>query len=224
MALNLSKQALLINETQLRQWTVHIFGLGSIGSHLGRALAKSGFVNIVGYDFDIVEEDNIPAQAYSLKHIDMKKTEAFKQILEEECGVTPVVVDGKIDEGTNINIEQNAIYFCAFDSIPARKLVWDKVKGYNVPYGESRIGRFDYRYYFVTEKTGDKWKEEYEGLLDLSQPISDLMCGEKCSFGPNTDLVSRILRQILNILEGKELTYLFISNWQTPDESIKRVI
>ena len=67
-------------------------------------------------------------------------------------------------------------------------------------------------------------QEEYEGLLDLSQPISDLMCGEKCSFGPNTDLVSRILRQILNILEGKELTYLFISNWQTPDESIKRVI
>ena len=224
MGLNLSKQSALIDEKSLKEWTIHVFGLGSIGSHLVRALTKTGFTNIVGYDMDIVEEENIPAQAFGLKHIDMKKTEALKEMIKEETGIEIITHEGEVTEKTEIKIEKNGIYICAFDSIPARKIVWDKIKKFPIAYGETRIGRFDYRYYFVVPSlTPDKWKEEYEEFLKPGQPIAELKCGEKCSFGPNTDLVSRMLRQILNIIEGKEITYYFISNWMTPDNSITRI-
>ena len=221
MALNLSKQALLIDDAKVKKYTIHIFGLGSIGSHLGRALCKTGFVNIVGYDFDSVDNDNISAQAYSPKHEGLKKTEAFKQMLIEETGVEPIVYDGKVDEKTEIKIEANSIYFVAFDSIPARKLVWDKVKNFPVPYGETRIGMFDYRFYFVVPgKTPMDWKFGYEKLLDPNQPMTELKCGEKCSFGPNTCLVSLVLRQMLNIIEEKDIIYSYIGNWLTPDNIV----
>lgn len=224
MSLNLSKQSALIDAEKMKNWTIHIFGLGSIGSHLGKALAKTGFENIVGYDMDIVEEDNIPAQAFGLKHIDMKKTDAFVQLLEEETGIVPIVHEGEVTKDTEIPYEPNTIYFCAFDSIPARKLVWDKLKGFPVVWGETRIGRFDERYYFVVpDTTPNDWKDEYEKTLDPTLPMSELKCGEKCSYGPNTDLVSRVLRQMLNIVEGKLLTYFFIGNWETPDDSIIRL-
>lgn len=223
MGLNLTKQALLVNNKAIKEYTVHIFGAGSIGSHLCRALAKTGFENIVVYDFDTVEEDNISAQAFGMKHIGMKKLEALKEIIKEETGVEIITKEGKVDEKTEIPIEGKTIYFNAFDSIEARKIVWDKVKDFNVPWGETRIGRFDYRYYFfVPGITPDKWKEEYDGMLQPGQPIADLKCGEKCSFGPNTELVSKVLRQILNIVENKPLTYLFISNWEYPENSIIR--
>jgi len=218
MALDLSKQALLINGEKMKEWTISIFGAGSIGSHLTRALVKTGFENIEVWDFDEVEADNIPAQAFGLKHIDMKKTEALKELIKEETGVEIVTHEGKVDEKTEIKPDLKTIYFCAFDSIPARKLVYDKLKKFPVVWGETRIGRFDYRYYFVVPgKTPESWKGEYEKELDPKQGIMELKCGEKCSFGPNTDLVSRVLRQILNIVEGKDFTYKFIGNWQTPN-------
>jgi len=88
MGLNLSKQTLLIPDKGLKTLNFEVFGIGSVGSNFVRSLAKSGFTSIKVYDFDIVEEDNIPAQSYYLSHIGMQKTDALKELIKNETGTT----------------------------------------------------------------------------------------------------------------------------------------
>jgi molybdopterin/thiamine biosynthesis adenylyltransferase len=191
-----------------------VFGLGSIGSILVDQAAKVGFRDITGYDFDIVEEDNIGSQNYGINHIGLKKTDAIQKLMKDYYNFDMTIVDGKIEANTEIVPEANTIYFCAFDSLEARKMLWDKLKGFPVVWGEARIGRDNQQYRFVDlTKPDPDWIKEYETSLDPNGPRSELACGEKGCFPSNAELVGKIVRQLVNIAEGKPLTTLYIGCW-----------
>lgn len=61
----------------------HIIGCGSIGSNVAELLARYGVEDIVLWDFDIVEPHNIANQLYYQDQVDMPKTSALKDILED---------------------------------------------------------------------------------------------------------------------------------------------
>jgi molybdopterin/thiamine biosynthesis adenylyltransferase len=208
------KQDEFISAEQLSRWKIKVFGLGSIGSVAVKQLALVGFKDIVGYDYDVVEGNNIGSQEYRIKHVDMKKTAAMKQIMEEDYNFQIKVVDGEITEDTLVLPEANTIYFCAFDSLGARKMLWNKIKNFPVVWAETRIGRTSQRYYIVDLRNRDQeWIEEYEATLDSSGPRVELTCGEKGCYPSNAELVAKLLKQFVNIAENKPPAQLFVGDW-----------
>lgn len=211
------KQANLINSKKLSKWKVKVFGIGSIGSNLIKQLALTGFKDIVGYDFDTVDEENIGSQEFDIRHIGMKKTAAIQKLMKEGYNYDVAVVDGEIKKETEILPEDNTIYFCGFDSLKARKLLWDKLKTFPVIWGESRIGRTAQRFYFVNLKNrNEEWIKQYEESLDPKGPMTTLKCGEKGCYSSNAELVAKIVRQCVNIAEGNDVTTMMVSDWGYP--------
>lgn len=214
------KQSELIDSTKIKKLKSKIFGIGSIGSILIHQLAMVGVEDIVGYDFDTVDEENIGSQLFNKNQLGMKKTEAIQKIMKDGYDFDVSVVDGKIDEKTEILPEENTIYFCAFDSLEARNLVWDKVKNFPIMWGESRIGREDQRFYFVDLRDKSeknlKWVKDYGATLDPKGPRVDLKCGEKGTYPSNSELVGRIVKQIVNLAEGKQFATQYVGSWGMP--------
>jgi len=211
------KQANIIDSSKLARWKINVYGIGSMGSNLIKQLALVGFKDIVGFDFDTVDEDNIGSQEFRLEHIGKKKTEAIQEMMKHDFDFDIKVVDGKITEETEILPEDNTIYFCGFDSLGARKLLWDKIRNYPVLWAESRIGRTSQRYYFVDLKKRDEvWIKKYEESLDPNGPMTELKCGEKGCYPSNSELVGKIVRQMVNVAEGKPFATQMISDWGYP--------
>ena len=147
----------------------------------------------------------------------MKKTEALQAMLKEDYDFDISVVEGKIDENTELMPEDNTIYFCSFDSLEARKMLWDKLKTFPIVWGESRIGRTSQRFYFADLRTRDeKWIKEYEATLSPDGPRTELKCGEKGTYPSNAELCGKICRQLINVAEEKPLATMFIGDWGCP--------
>ena len=64
------------------QDTLTIVGCGAVGSHFALIAAKMGFHNFSLWDADIVEDHNLPNQAYDVEHIGKKKVEALAEVLK----------------------------------------------------------------------------------------------------------------------------------------------
>lgn len=68
---------------KLKLAKVCILGLGGLGSNVAVLLARAGVGYLKLVDFDIVEASNLNRQQYRISHINMKKTEALKNIIKE---------------------------------------------------------------------------------------------------------------------------------------------
>ncbi len=211
------KQENFISSENLSQWKIKVFGLGSIGGELVKQLALVGFKDLTGYDFDTVDHDNIGSQVFVKEHINMLKTEALTKLMKDWYDFDIATVNDKITEETEILPEEKTIYFCGFDSLEARKILWDKLKNFPVLWCESRIGRSSQRFYFVDLiKRDNEWITNYEKSLDPKGPRTELQCGDKGCFPSNAELVGKIVKQMVNIAEGKEVATQFVGDWGMP--------
>ena len=218
MTLNLSRQSKLVPVDKIEEVTIKIFGVGSIGSHTAKALAKTGFKNIEVYDMDIVESENLAAQAFDFKHLKMNKVDAMKEIIKDASGIDIVTHHGEIDADSDISPEPDTVYMCLFDSLPARKMVFDKIKDYPVLFIDGRIGRYDMRYYFV-DCINPEEKEEYEKTL-VGDGVSDLECGEKASAPINLMISGMIVMNLVNYLKEEKQIKCMIGNASAPKNNI----
>ena len=208
--LNLSRQNKLVPKDKIDEYTIEVFGIGSVGSHVIKTLAKTGFTNIKAYDMDKVEEENIAAQAFDFRHEGLQKTEAIKQIVKESCGFDINVFDGEIKEDTLINAEPKTIYCCFFDSFEGRKMVFNKLKDYPVIFIDGRIGMYDMRHYLID--CSDKEQiESYEKTL-ATKAVSELVCGEKASAPINIQIAGMIVMNIINYITGADYEKAYIGN------------
>ena len=218
MKLNLSRQSKLVPVDKIDNYTIKVFGVGSVGSHVVKTLAKTGFKHIEVYDMDIVEEENLAAQAYDFKHLKMTKVDALKQIVKEASGIDIVTNHATITEDFNLVPEPNTIYMCFFDSFEGRKLIWDKVKEYPVIFVDGRIGSYNMRYYFV-DCIDPVEREEYENTLN-SKATSELECGEKASAPINYIISGLITINLINYIKNTNQIKMFIGNAATPLNNI----
>ena len=63
------------------QESVHIIGLGAIGSHIAELLVRLGVQNFELYDFDTVTDYNVANQMFEFNDIGKEKTEAISEML-----------------------------------------------------------------------------------------------------------------------------------------------
>lgn len=102
---------------------IHIIGIGAIGSHIAEMLVRMGLTNIHLYDFDTVEEHNIPNQMYfdtqAVQHL--HKTTALYdtcKAINPDC-IIKIHDKGYILERTKLS---GYVFLCV-DSINLRKAV-----------------------------------------------------------------------------------------------------
>lgn len=177
MITDYSKQTELI-----KPWTVdkriNVIGCGAAGSWVVFFLLKMGFNNIHVYDFDTIEEHNIPNQMFKESQIGMTKTSAISYIYNEF-----------FDEDTDrLHIHNNAInennahtlkdiVLCCVDSMKIRKMIYEQCYKYGRAelFIELRLSIFGGYVYTLYKE--DDWKEEYEKTLydDVEAEIS--ACG-----------------------------------------------
>lgn len=62
---------------------VNIIGCGAVGSTVAMLAARMGWHNFALWDFDLVEDYNLPNQAFYPKHIGQQKVLALKDLLME---------------------------------------------------------------------------------------------------------------------------------------------
>ena len=99
---------------------VHIIGVGAIGSHIAEMLVRMGVEDIHIYDFDTVDEHNIPNQMYSATDIGLLKTEALNGHC---CSINPDVTIHTHPEGYKPNTRLSGYVFLCVDSIDLRRAI-----------------------------------------------------------------------------------------------------
>ena len=75
--MNLLRQLEFLNPNTITE-TIHIIGLGAIGSNIAMHLTRMGFNKFTLYDFDGVESHNIPNQIYDTEDIGKAKDVSTK--------------------------------------------------------------------------------------------------------------------------------------------------
>lgn len=102
---------------KVKRARVAIAGLGGLGSNVAVALARTGIGHLHLVDFDIVEPSNLNRQAYKIRHLGMKKTEALKSEIEDINPYIKVSIDNvKVTEENAVSLFQNDPIVCeAFD-------------------------------------------------------------------------------------------------------------
>lgn len=99
---------------------VTVIGAGATGSWLVLELAKLGISNITVYDFDVVEEHNIPNQIFGLRHVGLPKVLALQSIIEEYTGLVI-----KINNERFVTGRLRGYVFLMVDSMASRKEIFN---------------------------------------------------------------------------------------------------
>ena len=108
---------------------VCILGLGGLGSNIAVMLARSSIGTLHLIDFDDVEISNLNRQYYTLENIDMKKTQAIKNIIEKINPFVEVIIENiKITEKNIDNIIKDEKYIVeALDDADSKAMLVNKI-------------------------------------------------------------------------------------------------
>jgi molybdopterin/thiamine biosynthesis adenylyltransferase len=126
---------------------ITVIGCGATGSWLTLALAKLGITNITVWDYDIVEEHNIPNQVFGLPDVGESKVGQLYQHIEWTTGTKINIVNKAFTDA-----RLSGIVFLMVDSMKARKEIFDnsiKMKNAVKLLVEPRMGLNEGRIYNV---------------------------------------------------------------------------
>jgi molybdopterin/thiamine biosynthesis adenylyltransferase len=183
---------------------VTIIGAGATGSWLALCLAKLGITNIHVWDFDKVEEHNIPNQAYfAQKHLGMPKVEALSDIIKFNANT-----EIKINYEAFVDQRLSGIVFLMVDSMEARKSIFDasiKMKSAVKLLVEPRMGLNEGRIYNVDPMNLEHIRR-YEDCWYSDDQAEVSACGtSQTVITTAMSVASTCARQLINFHNNVEL-------------------
>lgn len=182
---------------------VTVIGAGATGSWLTLCLAKLGITNITVWDFDRVEEHNIPNQFYSLDKVGEPKVDALKNMVKYDTGAD---IKAMCRRFTNQRL--NGIVFLMVDSMQARKDIWEnsiKMKPNVKLLVEPRMGLNEGRIYNVDPLDLNHIKK-YEACWYSDDEAEVSACGtSQTVITTAMTVASMCVRQLLNLQGGISL-------------------
>lgn len=96
-----------------------VIGAGATGSYIVWLLAKMGCQDITVYDFDKVENHNLPNQVFGLEDVGKKKVDALAKAIETNTGIKIKTIPKKFTKGS-----LKGIVFVLTDTMKSRKTIW----------------------------------------------------------------------------------------------------
>lgn len=148
-----SRQIQILNPSQVNK-PVHVIGVGATGGWVALMLAKMGIQDIRLYDYDTVEEHNIPNQIYRICDIGKKKIDACYEIISKSANdeIQQIrVFDVKLTDENIADYVQEGYVLCFVDSIDARRQIFEGIsfKSDIKCFIETRIGTDIFRVYAI---------------------------------------------------------------------------
>jgi hypothetical protein len=147
---------------------IYIVGAGATGSHVADTLASMGISNIEVFDFDKVEEHNLPNQIYELEDIGTLKVDALARHIKRKMGYDINVHNEKVEKIDNL---KGYLVLCT-DSMATQKQILLSSGARNpncLGVIETRMGIDQGRVYFLDpnlkghlKRWGDKWYSDEE--------------------------------------------------------------
>lgn len=208
MILDYKKQINLINVMEVNT-PIHVIGCGALGSWIVFFLNKMGFDNVTYYDFDVVEEHNLPNQLFREADIRRSKVYAIDDILKAfNYGDSRDYNPMNTRLGRKDVKEMEGIIFSAVDSMRTRELIYkgfrenDKLEMFL----DGRLSIYGYYTYAVTKDSEFK----YEDTLYSDEEAEVSACGVSQTALPSAVMCASTM--IMNMIE-----YL---NGNPPEESI----
>lgn len=197
---------------------VTIIGAGATGSWLALSLAKLGITDITVYDFDVVEEHNIPNQAFRVNYdvddgsgytfertsdIGKSKVDALSELIWESTGTSIKTKNEKF-----VNQRLSGIVFLMVDSMAARKEIWEnsiKFKTQVKLLVEPRMGLDVGRVYNVDPMNMNQIKK-YEDTYYSDDVAEVSACGASMTvISSALGITSWCTRQLINFYNKEEL-------------------
>lgn len=212
------KQSELINTAEF-DMPIHVIGAGALGSWLAFFLLKMGFNNVNVYDFDKVEEHNLPNQMFREEDIGKYKVLALQGIYNDF-----------FDDGSNFRLFSNikkitegeakkldGIVFCCVDSMRARKYIYENCykDGDAELFIEGRIGLFGAYIYSLYDKNIDQ-NTKYERTLYDDEEAEVSACGISQTALPSAvNCASLMLMSMISLHRGNAVKWEL--RYQMPD-------
>jgi glycine/D-amino acid oxidase-like deaminating enzyme len=132
---HLIRQASVIDQAKLQK-SITIIGAGAVGGWTSFMLAKIGFTNQEVYDFDIVGIENVGPQFFSFNQVGMPKVLALhKTVMSWAKARIRTVM-----KPWNGDAIQSKIVVSAADSMKVRKDLFEKLRGKDYLFIDSRMG------------------------------------------------------------------------------------
>lgn len=180
MITNYTKQEELIVPHEFHH-RINVIGCGALGSWLVLFLLKMGFEDVHVYDFDTVEEHNIPNQVFKESDIGCLKVSAMSNIYGEffkDEGVKKRLTTHNEKICRNDAGKLRGIVFSAVDSMKARKEIYEHSfkYGFSDLWLEARIG-LEGAYVYMLDKYDLEKYEKYEGTLYEDTEAELSACG-----------------------------------------------
>lgn len=187
--------------------SVHIIGVGALGSHIALTLARLGVTDLHIYDFDMVEMVNIANQVYTFSDVGQLKIDALENKLKD---INPSIKVKKIMKYTGQTLSGHV--FLAVDSITVRQdcvrlnMMNPNIKAmYDV-----RMRLTDAQHYAADWSNIDHKKNLFASMdfteeeAKASTPVS--ACGTTLSVIPTVQFVSLVaVTNFMNFIQGQPI-------------------
>ena len=207
MILDYSKQMNLIEPYKDCNKRINIIGCGAGGSWLTFFLLKMGFNNIHVYDFDEIEEHNIPNQCFSERHIGVPKTHAMLDVYDyftkDEFEPRLKIHNQKITED-NAHMLSGIVISCV-DTMKDRKMLYEMCYKYGQAelWIEGRLSIYG-AYIYTLSKDGKDYTAEYEKSFYEDEEAEVSACGVSQTALPSAvNQVSIEIMQMIAWLKGE---------------------
>jgi patatin-like phospholipase/acyl hydrolase len=214
MEINYNRQ-LDIFDNRIFNYPVHVIGGGSTGSWVTMMLAKLGVKNVHIWDFDIVENHNIPNQAFALEDIGENKAVANVNNAVTFGDMNYTWHNTAVDGDTLLE----GIVFILTDTMSSREDIFKracKLKTNVKLVIETRMGLDMCRIYTINPMDLEQIKK-YEGTLYSDEVAEVSACGTSKSVVTSAMTTASIaVRQMLNwnnnIEVQNEILYDMVGN------------
>ena len=173
-----SRYSGIIDPSVLNKTRVAVIGLGSIGSQVSLALARSGFGNIQIQDFDTVDPENFGVQNYDPADVGKPKVVAMYEKIVDVNPEVRIQIHKHRAFGNEPYLENVDIIVLALDSISAREEIFHNImdRHLRVFLVDGRMGAETAR---VISVNLPEEAEIYENTLFPENQAEQVPCTEK---------------------------------------------
>ena len=210
MDIDYLRQLEILNPKDFGDRKVTVVGAGATGSFVVSLLAQIGIKNISVWDFDVVEEHNLPNQIYTIKQIGQLKVEALKELIKEKSGFDIEIHNERVvDQIKN----PGEYFFLLTDTMASRREIFEKCiegRAFNTDLViETRMDADCGRIYAFNPNS-PKQVKEWKATLYTDEEATTSLCGASISIAPTVSFLASLavwkLIQSFDVVRGPNRT------------------